>query len=267
MIAPRSAVALTLTLLVVSPDAANARLASGRNPEASLTLPVEFDIPVFNLLHNGQAHSRVGAWALKGTPTHYEPSGCKKVKKAYNQVTNKLGGGSMSVSRCFAFCSKRAGLSYFGLSKGNGCWCAKAIDASPLSSSACDSPCSGAPQDMCGGIEGTSVYNMIDCTNATAGEIKQEKAEKRKALISSYGAFNGETCGQDKNNVLQLDKKGYHSGSADSCKIACWESQGAEECHGFTYDSVLSRCTFHYDVTAGSVTKNAKASCFFKISR
>lgn len=258
-----SAVALLLVLLADRPDATVARLSSAPRKLESL-LP-EFDLPVFHLLHDGKVQTRTGAWALKGTPTHYTPNGCKKINKVYGKVNNELGAASMSVGRCFAFCAKRKGLSYFGISNGNACWCGKAIDAAELGKAACDSPCPGNPSEMCGGIQGSSVYTMFDCTNATKEEIAEEKAEEKQALLTSYGSFSGETCGQDKNNILQLDGKGFISGSIDTCKIACWKAKGAEECHGFTYDALMSKCTFHYDVTAGPVSKNEKASCHFKM--
>lgn len=264
----RAALALGFVLVaVVSPDVADARLLSaGRKPGALVfptNLSAEMDLPVFHLLREQQA--RVGAWALKGTPTHYEATGCKKVKKVYHEVQNSYGSSSMSVSRCFAFCGKRKGLSYFGLTGGNECWCGAAIDATPMDASHCDTPCPGYAMDMCGGIVGTSVYQMIDCTKATKEEIAQEKAEKTKALLSSYGSFSDETCGQDKDNVVKLDNKGFISGKVDTCKLACWNAKGADVCHGFTYDEITSKCTFHYDVTAGPVTKNPKAACYFKM--
>jgi len=255
---------LGLVLLAAGLDVVGARLmAHGRKP--ATMVPVDMDVPAFQLLNHGKAHSRVGAWALKGTPTHYEPTGCKKIKKAYDQVTSTLAPTSMSVGRCFAFCGGRKGYSYFGLANGGTCWCSKAIDASPMDSSACDKPCAGHSLDTCGGIEGTSVYIMIDCTKATQTEIDKDKEDKRKALISSYGSFDGQTCGQDSDNKLQLDDKGFLSGSVETCKIACWEGKGAEECHGFTYESLTSKCTFHPDVTAGPVKKDAKATCYFKV--
>jgi len=255
---------LGLVLLAAGLNAVSASLlVAGRKP--AVALPVDMDVPVFQLLHHGKAHSRAGSWALKGTPTHYASSGCKKVVKVYDQVKSTLGPTSMSVGRCFAFCAGRKGLTYFGVSNGGTCWCGKAIDASPMDSSACDMPCAGHSLDTCGGIEGTNVYNMIDCTPATQTEKDKDKADKRQALLSSYGSFDGQTCGQDTNNKIQLDDKGFISGSVDTCKIACWESKGAEECHGFTYESLTSKCTFHPDVTAGPVKKDAKATCYFKV--
>jgi len=258
-------VVLGLALVATHLEAVSARLLAGDRKAQPLTLPAEFDIPALQLMNHKA--KRVGQWALKGVPTHYEPSGCKMVRKSYSKVTNTMGSTQMSISRCFGFCSKRKGLSYFGLTNGNECFCAAAIDASPLTKDKCDKPCPGNSQDMCGGFQSTNVYNMIDCTAATTAEKAQEAADEKKALISSYGAFNGETCGQDTDNVLQLDSKGFLSGSVDTCKIACWEGKGAENCHGFTYDSTMSKCTFHYDVVAGSVKKDANAACYFKVGR
>lgn len=265
-----SVTALGLVLLLARPDTTSARLLAGGRREPSLSianasLPADFDLPVFHLLHSKQA-AHTGAWALKGVPTHYESSGCKKVSKVYGKVANTGPSTAMSITKCFAFCSNRKGLSYFGLEHGTECWCGSAIDASPTDSSSCEKACPGSPSQMCGGIVGTSVYVMIDCTPATPQETAKERDDQKKALLSSYGSMDGETCGQASDNVVQLNNAGFISGSVDTCKLACWEGKGAEECHGFTYDSTMSKCTFHYDVTAGSVTKNVNSACYFKVS-
>lgn len=261
MVWPLSA-ALGFVLLIAHPHASSARLASsGRR--APLT--PEMDFPVFQFLRNKQVHARTGAWALKGVPTHYEASGCKKVNKVYDKIDNTAGSTSMSVSRCFAFCSSRKGVSYFGIAEGNKCWCGAAFDGADTDSSNCDKNCPGNPDQKCGGIIGTNVYVMIDCTNATAAEKAQEQHEKTQALLSSYGSWNGETCGQASDNVLQIDDKGSISGKLDTCKLACWLGKNAEQCHGFTYDSLQSKCTFHYDVSAGDVKKSKTSACYFKM--
>jgi hypothetical protein len=257
---------LRLVLIAACLHAVTARLLAASRKPASL-LPADMDVPVFQLLHQGQSHSRVGAWALKGTPTHFQASGCKKVSKAYNEVKSTVGASSMSVGRCFAFCSGRKGFSYFGLSNGGDCMCATAIDATAMDSGACDKPCAGKPSDICGGIEGTSMYIMIDCTPDTQSEKDAKRAEQKEALISSYGSFEGQTCGQEEKNVVNLNDKGFLSGSVETCKLACWEAKGAEECHGFTYESLTQKCTFHIDVTAGDVKKDPKTECYFKMSR
>lgn len=261
--ASRAAAALGAAVLLALLPGASARLLAGGRTERP-SIAVEPELPALQLVHRGQAHSHNRAWALKGTPTHYTSTGCKKVTKIYEKVDNTLGLSAMSIARCFGFCAKRKGLSYFGLGQ-DACWCGKATDSTPLTSDECDKPCPGDPDEMCGGIVGTSVFVMFDCTNATKEEIAEDKAAKRKALISSYGSFTGQTCGQGKKNDLALDGKGFMAGKADDCKIQCWEGKGAEVCHGFTYDSLTSKCTFHYDVTDGPVEKNPTATCYFKI--
>jgi hypothetical protein len=253
-----------LVLAAICSSVVDARLlGSTRSPTLlDAELP---DIPVVQfLLHQKANRSRVGAWALKGTPTHYESSGCRKVTEVYDEVKNPFG-ASMSIARCFTFCSKRKDIRYFGITSGTRCSCGKVFVGAEVDDSSCDMPCPGNAKDKCGGIEGTSLYVMFDCTDATKEEIEAEKKEKKEALLKSYGEFEGETCGQAKDNHLKLDDKGYLTGSADYCKIACWKGKRAEECHGFTYDALTSKCTFHYDVTAGPVTKNPKAACYFKM--
>jgi len=258
-----------LAHLVLAAICANVVEARLLEPARSLAPDAElYSLPVIQFFRHEKAKAnltRSGAWALRGIPTHYTASGCRKVSETYGKVTNPYGGATMSVARCFAFCAKRKGVSYFGLTGGNQCSCGASYVGPSVGESSCESACPGNPREMCGGIEGTSLYVMYDCTKDTKEEVEKEKADKKKALINSYGAFDGETCGQDKDNVVKLDDKGYLSGSVDKCKIACWTAKGAEGCHGFTYDAVTSKCTFHYDVTAGSVKKNAKASCYFKV--
>jgi len=126
---------------------------------------------------------------------------------------------------------------------------------------------------MCGGIEATSVYVMFDCTAATAEEKAADAKKQKQALLTSYGAFNGETCGgaTDDKNMAKITAPGKTvnspslSASLDECKIACWEGKGAESCHGFTYDSVMTKCTFHYDATGGEVKKEQGKDCYFKM--
>lgn len=258
--------ALGLILLALRPDAVSARLLSGgRSEPPQRSLSTEKDLPAFQLLRSKQVRAHSGAWALKGVPTHYEPSGCKNVKKVYSEVKNTQGFTSMSVERCFGFCSKRKGMVYFGVHHADECWCGEAFDGSPMEDRACDEVCPGAPDEKCGGIEGTNVYVMIDCVDATQAEIDAEKEEKKQALLNSYGSWTEESCGQDSDNVLQLDGAGHKTGTVDDCKLACWEGHGAEECHGFSYDSTTSKCTFHFDVTAGKVEKGKSFACYWKM--
>lgn len=232
---------------------------------ASLLRRTKEPKPTTALLHQDQAHSQKISWALKGTPTHYEPSGCKKVSKVYSKVKYPYGTSAMSIGRCFGYCAKQKGLSYFGVQDGTTCWCGKATDSAPTGKENCEKLCPGDPKETCGGILGTNVFVMFDCSNATAAEIKEDKAAKKKALLTSYGAWNKQTCGQSDKNVLRIDGKGTLAGKVDDCKIKCWEGRGAESCHGFTYDDALDICVFHYDVTAGPVKKTATASCYWKI--
>jgi hypothetical protein len=255
-----------ILLLGVCADVVHARLlAPGKN---ATVLDADFpNIPVVQFMrsqkHSHRVGSTVASCATRGIPTHFESAGCKKIAKVYDEVKRE-NTGVMSLTMCFAFCSKRK-LTYFGITNGAECWCGAAFDGIKLDEKDCDKPCAGNPAKMCGGIEGTSVYNMIDCTEPTAAEKAQAEAEKKEALLNSYGSFDGETCGTAKEAVLQLDGKGYLSGDVDSCKIACWKAQGSESCAGFTYDAFTDKCTFLYDVTDGAVTKKKEATCYFKI--
>lgn len=91
------------------------------------------------------------------------------------------------------------------------------------------------------------------------------EAREREILLNSYGAFSDQTCGQDKGNVLQIGEATPLKGTLDTCKLACWNGQGAMKCHGFTYEWEKQLCTFHIDVTFGPVIKQNRTDCYWKL--
>lgn len=97
-------------------------------------------------------------------------------------------------------------------------------------------------------------------------EAAEVAAAERDVLLRSYGAFSRQSCGQASGNELKIGGVSTLLGSLDRCKLACWNGIGSMECHGFTYDKKASKCTFHYDVLNGAVTKGQELDCYFKIS-
>lgn len=96
------------------------------------------------------------------------------------------------------------------------------------------------------------------------------EAQERQTLLSSFAAFDGQTCGQAKENMLKIDDHATWKFSLDDCKLKCWGSgigagKGAMQCHGFTYDWTKKTCTFHLDVLAGNIIRKAKTACYFKL--
>jgi len=97
-------------------------------------------------------------------------------------------------------------------------------------------------------------------------ETAEVVAEEREILLSSYGAFSDQTCGEAEGNSLVVGDASTLLGTLDECKLACWNGPGSMQCQGFTYDRESQRCAFHYDVLDGPVTKGNRTDCYFKIS-
>merc|ERR1712226_1238245 len=69
----------------------------------------------------------------------------------------------MTPDKCFSFCGAHK-TTFFGISKGNKCWCAMGYQeyqgAGPAK---CDVPCAGDADQKCGGQDSTSIWIMTDC--------------------------------------------------------------------------------------------------------
>jgi len=125
----------------------------------------------------------------------------------------------------------------------------------------CNVPCAGDKDVMCGGAETTDMYVMFDCTPPTKEEKAAAAAEAEAKVMNAYAAFKRQSCGNSKGNTLNIAGSPTKVGSVEECKHACYESL---ECHGFTYDTAVTKCTFHNDVLDGEVKKNKKIDCFYK---
>merc|ERR1719265_2942958 len=88
--------------------------------------------------------------------------------------------------------------------------------------------------------------------------------EDTMLILNAYGSFKDESCGQAEKNQVEVGGAVKLAGSVDECKMKCSTATGSQECHGFTFDSQLGQCTFHYDVVSGEVKKAEKFTCFFK---
>merc|ERR1719235_98374 len=215
------------------------------------------------LLGKGRRHVAASCSSAGGEPTDYAFSGCLKQPKALGQVKYE-GSRQVAADQCFTFCKKKKGAAYFGLGNGRECWCATVHDGLRVSDEACNSPCSGDDKQMCGGVDTASVYVMFDCTPPTQEEIQKEAAEKQGAILSAYAQFKQQTCGQAKENILKVNGAATLVGSVEDCKTACFKGGNSMQCHGFTFEKDVSKCTFHFDVLDGEVKKKKSASCFWK---
>jgi len=201
--------------------------------------------------------------------TSYLPSGCRRTFAeldsyiANTAFTRSLG---MSLDKCFLHCKLEEGMKYFAVTKGTTCICAPIIPGTLVSDGQCEQQCSGNALEMCGGVAGAmSVFTMIDCAAPSMGERLKDLAEGAAATSKSYGKFDSQTCGDAKDNLAELNGSAKLSGTVEQCKTACWEAKGADTCHGFSYDSVKSQCTFHTDVLAeGERKQKSGYACYWK---
>lgn len=201
--------------------------------------------------------------ASQSEATDYVSSGCHQLPlDASASYTLHMG---MSVSKCFHFCSRRAGFKFFGLTRGNECFCLGFHPGSTVAARRCDIKCTGDPKMHCGGLSNiASIFTMIDCAPTTQGELDRRWEKKKAKLVASYQTVEGESCGQSRDGRAELDGSDVKPGSPEDCAVACWEAKGAENCAGFTYDEMLQKCTFHADVIEGDVIKKKGLSCYYK---
>jgi len=204
---------------------------------------------------------------VAGKPTGYTASGCWKTTSVTGRIDYE-GVRKMSADECFGFCQEKKGMQFFGTQKGEKCWCGTLHDgAKSEGGTACDYPCTGAKDEMCGGIDAANVYVMYDCTPPTEEEKKAKAAKDRKEILDGYASFEGQTCGNADGNKLKVSQpdsvelSDTQVGSVEDCKMACHNSM---ECHGFTYEEGMQKCSFKYDVTDGDIKKGKKIKCFWK---
>jgi len=199
-----------------------------------------------------------------GKPTSFTKSGCFKLSKIHDRI-DYTGARAVTPDGCFSFCMEKweKGMQFFGVEKAygkrSGCFCAKLHEGTRKET--CDEPCAGDKKIMCGSIDNTDMYIMFDCTPPTLEERKATAAAAEAKVLGAYASFTAQTCGKSEGNLLKISGSPTFVGSVDECKKQCY---GALECHGFTYESAVSKCTFHSDVLDGKVEKKKKTDCFYK---
>jgi hypothetical protein len=175
--------------------------------------------------------------------------------------------GSSAVTKdsCFAYCSTRGdAVVYFGISQGSHCWCAEGYDGAEASEDACSATCSGGGKG-CGGSKNANVYVMYNCpkTPEEKAAVQAEQAAKEQARIEdmkrSYVLHAGKSCGQG--NPVRVQGKMTFVGEVDACKLSCGEEL---ECGGFTYEEMLTRCSFYGDTASGAAQSGDTYECWVK---
>jgi len=195
-------------------------------------------------------------------PTDYLMSGCRRTQYEFDPQTleelnafmSPLG---MNLDRCFQHCRDKEDMRYFAVAKGTVCWCSKEPPGTEVGEGNCDVKCGGNPAQYCGGVVDASVNMMIDCLEETPQEKDAKQRSMESKLVKSYSKFEGQSCAEEAG-----DQASVASGTQDECKLMCWQQK--DPCHGFTYDSTQSKCTFTADVLSGKVKKAANLACFFK---
>jgi hypothetical protein len=227
-------------------------------------------------LLDGEAAAELAELGQKVEPylmDSYSASGCRQSPElpaagtASDDTTEDA--LSMTVQKCFAFCSQKSAggeARYFGITAGKTCWCTELIDAE-IDSKQCDTPCPGNDDQTCGGVAGAaSVYVMFGCKDKTTAQKTDEKETADARILASYSMFPEQSCAQGPKNGAEIDQSATMVASVDNCKRACWLGSGSAKCHGFTFEEGMGRCTFHSDVTDGTVKEEEKMSCYFKKS-
>jgi len=207
--------------------------------------------------------STAGVVEARWVPDDFVYSSCQQMPvHSIASMTLSLG---MSVSKCFNHCAGVPGAKFFALARGRECHCGAVPLGDVVHASQCDVKCVGDPSKMCGGINNiASAYAMIDCDPPSPEEQQNEDAKRQANLINTYQVKEGRSCGHSADNSVKLDGSPVMAGSAQTCAAACWEARGAEECHGFTYDEIMDKCSFLSDVMDGEVTVKKSLKCYFK---
>lgn len=202
-----------------------------------------------------------------GVPTDYTEHGCLAlVAQPVKEEVFVLARG-MTLAKCFTHCAKTKGQHYFAVTRGDSCLCSATPPGNLASPNNCDLRCSGNTEEYCGGFSSyASVYTMIDCLPPGPQEQKEDKAARDARLRAMYSERKSESCGQAKGNEVEVDGSAVFTGYPKECLQACLAGKGAGKCHGFTYNTLLSKCTFHLDVFWGNSTKDPHSSCYFKRS-
>jgi hypothetical protein len=198
-------------------------------------------------------------------PNGYASLGCWDAESWTGKKTYS-GSSMVTKDSCFAFCSTAGdAVVYFGISKGSNCWCSEGYNGAEASADACSATCSGGGKGCGGPDKKANVYVMYNCpkTPEEKSAVKAEAAANEHARIDdlkrSYVLRAGQSCGQG--NPVRVQGRTTFVGEVDDCKISCGEEL---ECGGFTYEEMLTRCSFFGDTSAGAKESGNLYECWVK---
>jgi len=202
-----------------------------------------------------------------GVPTDFSEHGCLDTSTQPVKADVLVLARGMTLAKCFTHCAKTKGMYYFALTRGDSCFCSATPPGVTSSPNNCDLHCSGHPEEYCGGWSTfASVYTMIDCLPPGPQEKREDAAARSKRLRALYSKKASQSCGQAKGNQVEVDGSPVYTGYPKDCEQMCLAGKGGGKCHGFTYDSKFSRCTFHLDAFWGNATKDPHSTCYYKKS-
>eukprot|EP00929_Paragymnodinium_shiwhaense_P116018 TRINITY_DN8525_c0_g1_i1.p2 TRINITY_DN8525_c0_g1~~TRINITY_DN8525_c0_g1_i1.p2 ORF type:complete len:201 (+),score=53.15 TRINITY_DN8525_c0_g1_i1:71-673(+) len=87
-------------------------------------------------------------------------------RRWYHDSVAKEDRQPMTVELCYDFCVNVTGVQYFGLKRGEECYCTPFFHNTDKGAHGqCDQPCAGDDSVTCGGVEMVDIYEMHDCNN------------------------------------------------------------------------------------------------------
>jgi hypothetical protein len=210
----------------------------------------------------------------------------------------------MTADNCFIFCKEKhaefvdfLGM-YFGITKGNKCWCASTY-AGEEAADACTTPCSGGGPG-CGGREASDIYYMyerdakqveqlpevLDLVKEVAPETTKTIGHAAEDLASQlphtaqHADFNGDGV-LDANEITHafqakfyVAHEGSTCGKGDPQRVRGKETMVAtlidcqmtcvlaRTCGGFSFDTSLRQCAFVGDFDSGSTESGDQYVCY-----
>lgn len=233
------------------------------------------DIPIDTKWNGGIAFQHDESAEEKATNMQmdYMYYGCQESRQLIDAV-EKDDPLSMTVERCFIFCSSHAGKVFFGVERGRKCWCAPSFHGVQLEQSHCNTPCDGNRGQMCGGDFGAaSVHVIFNCQQRppTEPEILYD-VKHEQSCGGSFGGGQTLQFLQAKARPPTEDEYGGHRvsvdgsetlvGETEDCQKAC---NSSHECGAFTYDTFMKKCTFLVAGDEDYAIRVDHLACYFKV--
>jgi hypothetical protein len=166
-----------------------------------------------------------------GIKDGYSRAGCvddaspKEVRLEYFAQT---GIRKMQPSECFWFCRDKPGMRFFMIAHGRDCYCAEYYHDVSKGGGACDLPCGGNTEEMCGGPVKASAFEMHICgKSASRADAAAESAEE-SAKKATAAAANGTAAYEAFTALSSKWQLGICSKAAQICDLSAEWMDGAQ---------------------------------------